>query len=214
MADWKLDLLTPANSALVLIDHQPQMGFGVQSHDRHTILNNVVGLAKAAKAFKIPTVLTTVASESFSGRLWPEIQAVFPEQKPIDRTSMNSWDDAKFRAAVKATGRKKIVIAALWTEVCLSMPTIEMLRDGFEIYIVTDASGGTTLEAHTMAVQRMVQAGAVPMTWMQTMLEWQRDWARVETYDAITGIAKEHGGAYGMGIRYAKDMFAAKEGGH
>jgi nicotinamidase-related amidase len=212
MADWKLDLLTPANSALVLIDHQPQMGFGVQSHDRHTILNNVVGLAKAAKAFNIPTVLTTVASESFSGHLWPEIQSVFPEQKPIDRTSMNSWDDPKFRAAVKATGRKKIVIAALWTEVCLSMPTIEMLREGFEIYIVTDASGGTTLEAHNMAVQRMVQAGAVPMTWMQTMLEWQRDWARTQTYDAVTGIAKEHGGAYGMGIRYAKDMFGAKEG--
>jgi nicotinamidase-related amidase len=125
---------------------------------------------------------------------------------------MNSWDDPKFRAAVKATGRKKIVIAALWTEVCLSMPTIEMLREGFEIYIVTDASGGTTLEAHNMAVQRMVQAGAVPMTWMQTMLEWQRDWARTQTYDAVTGIAKEHGGAYGMGIRYAKDMFGAKEG--
>jgi nicotinamidase-related amidase len=195
MTDWKLDLLTPANSALVLIDHQPQMGFGVQSHDRHTVLNNVVGLAKGTRAFKIPTVLTTVAAESFSGHLWPEIQAVFPEQKPIDRTSMNSWDDAKFRAAVKATGRKKIVIAALWTEVCLSMPTIDMLREGFEIYIVTDASGGTTLEAHNMAVQRMVQAGAVPMIWMQTMLEWQRDWARTETYDAITGIAKEHGGA-------------------
>lgn len=214
MSDWKLDLLTPANSALVLIDHQPQMGFGVQSHDRHMILNNVVGLAKAAKAFKIPTVLTTVAAESFSGQLWPEIQAVFPQQKPVDRTSMNSWDDAKFRAAVKATGRKKIVIAALWTEVCLSMPTIDMLREGFEIYIVSDASGGTSVEAHNFAIQRMVQAGAVPMTWMQTMLEWQRDWARTETYDAVTGIAKEHGGAYGMGIRYAKDMFGAKEGGH
>jgi nicotinamidase-related amidase len=206
------ELLTPQNSALVLIDHQPQMGFGVASHDRSTILNNVVGLAKAARSFKVPTILTTVAAKSFSGALWPEIQAVFPEQQPIDRTSMNSWDDANFRKAVQATGKKKIVMAALWTEVCLTMPTVEMIREGYQVYIVTDASGGTSKEAHDMAVARMIQAGAVPMTWLQTMLEWQRDWARTETYDNTTGIAKQHAGAYGMGIRYAKDMFAAQEG--
>lgn len=200
------ELLTPQNSALVLIDHQPQMLFGVASHDRQTVINNVTGLAKAAKVYKVPTVLTTVASKTFSGPLVPEVQAVFPEIKPIDRTSMNSWDDANFRKAVQATGRKKIVMAALWTEVCLSMPTVEMLREGFEVYIVTDASGGTSKEAHDMAVLRMVQAGAVPVTWQQVMLEWQRDWARTETYDAVTAVIKQHSGAYGIGVLYAKSM--------
>jgi nicotinamidase-related amidase len=199
-------LLTPQNSALILIDHQPQMAFGVQSIDRQMLLNNVVGLAKAGKAFKIPTVLTTVAEKTFSGPIFPQIKEVFPEIKPVDRTSMNSWDDAGFREAVQRTGRRKLVMAALWTEVCLSMPVIEMLREGFDIYIVTDASGGTSVEAHGMAIQRMIQAGAIPMTWTQVMLEWQRDWARQETYDAVTGIVRQHAGAYGMGVNYAKTM--------
>lgn len=199
-------LITPENSALILIDHQPQMTFGVQSIDRQILVNNVTGLAKAGKVFDIPTVLTTVAAKSFSGDIYPEIQAVFPDHVPVDRTSMNSWDDANFRAAVEKTGRKKVVIAALWTEICLVMPTIDMIQEGYEVYIVTDASGGTSVEAHERSVQRLVQAGAVPMTWLQVLLEWQRDWARQDTYDAVMNVCKEHAGAYGVGIRYAKSI--------
>lgn len=197
-------LLTPQDSALLLIDHQPQMAFGVQSHDRTLLHNNAVALAKAAKVFNVPTVLTTVAADTFSGPLWPDLQAVFPEITPIDRTTMNSWEDENFRKAVYQTGRKKLVIAALWTEVCLTFPALDAVAEGFDVYAVADASGGTSLEAHNMAMQRMIQAGVKPVTWMQVMLEWQRDWARVETYDAVTGIAKQHGGAYGIGIHYAK----------
>lgn len=202
-------LLTPQNSALILIDHQPQMSFAVASIDRQTLVNNVTGLAKGAKVFNVPTVLTTVAAKTFSGELFPEVQQVFPELTPIDRTSMNSWDDAGFKKAVKALGKKKLVIAALWTEVCLVMPVIDLLQEGHEVYIVTDASGGTSLEAHERAVQRLVQAGAVPMTWMQTVLEWQRDWARQETYAPVLEVAMHHGGAYGVGIRYAKSILGA-----
>lgn len=199
-------LLTPHDHVLLLIDHQPQMAFGVQSIDRQTLLNNTLALAKSARAFNVPTVLTTVAAASFSGPLWPELQAVFPHQTPIDRTTMNSWEDPKLVEAVKAHGKRRLVIAALWTEVCLAFPTIDALREGFEVFIVTDASGATTTEAQNVAVMRMVQAGAQPITWLQYLLELQRDWARAETYEVTTGIAKEHAGAYGIGIRYAKAM--------
>lgn len=205
-------LLTPQNSVLILIDHQPQMAFATRSIGTELLVNNVTGLAKAAKVFQVPTVLTTVAAKSFSGPLFPSVQKVFPEQVPIDRTTMNSWEDPKFVAAVQATGRKKLIIAALWTEVCLMGPALGAIDDGYEVYVVTDASGGVSTEAHEMAVERMIQAGAMPVTWLQVMLEWQRDWARQGTYDAVTAIAKEHGGAYGIGIGYAKDMFGAKEG--
>lgn len=207
-------LLTPQNSALILIDHQPQMAFATRSIDGQTLVNNVTGLAKSAKIFNVPTVLTTVAAKSFSGPLFPTVQAVFPSMKPIDRTTMNSWEDRNFLDAVKITGRKKLVMAALWTEVCLATAALSALDDGFEVYIVTDASGGVTTEAHDMAIKRMVQAGAVPVTWLQVLLEWQRDWARQETYDAVLAIAREHGGAYGQGIGYAKSMLGehASEG--
>lgn len=199
-------LLTPDSVALILIDHQPQMIFGVQSIDRQTLINNTAGLAKAAKIFNVPTVLTTVAADAFSGPLVPQVQSVFPDIVPVDRTSMNAWDDAKFRAAVEATGRKRVIIAALWTEVCLVMPVIDMLREGYEVFIVTDASGATSPEAHERSIQRLIQAGAVPAVWLQVALELQRDWARVETYDAVINLAKDHGGAYGAGIFYAKSM--------
>lgn len=199
-------LITPQNSALILIDHQPQMAFATHSIDGQALVNNVTGLAKSAKIFGVPTLLTTVAAESFSGPIFPPVQAVFPYLKPIDRTTMNAWEDKDFVAAVKKMDRRKLVIAALWTEVCLATATLSALDDDFEVYIVTDASGGVTLEAHEMAIQRMIQAGAVPMTWLQVLLEWQRDWARTETYDAVMEVAKEHGGAYGLGIGYAKVM--------
>lgn len=199
-----LDLLTPQNSQLIIIDHQPQMAFGVQSIDRQTLKNNVVALAKAAKVFKVPTTITTVETESFSGHTYPEILAVFPDSKIIERTSMNSWDDLNVRDALAANGRKKVVVAGLWTEVCNLMFALSAMKEGgYEIYMVADASGGTSKEAHDYSMQRMVQAGVVPMTWQQVLLEWQRDWARKDTYDATTGLLKEHSGAYGMGIDYA-----------
>lgn len=206
-----LDLLTSSNSALILIDHQPQMFFGVESANREIIQNNVVGLAKAAKIFKVPTILTTVAADSFSGPLIPQLQAVFPNQKPIDRTSMNSWEDKNFLSAVEKTNRKKLIMAALWTEVCLAFPAISAIKAGYDVYAVTDASGGTTLEAHNMAIQRMIHVGVTPVTWIQVMCEFQRDWARQETYNAVMEVAKEHAGAYGIGIFYAKMMLRNTE---
>jgi nicotinamidase-related amidase len=205
-------LLTPQNSVLILIDHQPQMAFATKSIDIVELRNNVTGLAKAAKAFGVPTILTVVAEKTFSGPIFPEVQAVFPDQKPIDRTTMNSWEDPRIVSAVQKTGRKKLVIAALWTEVCLVGPTLSAIDEGYEVYIVTDASGGVSNEAHNTAVRRLIQAGATPVTWLQVMLEYQRDWARQGTYAAVVGIAKEHGGAYGLGLIYAKTMFGSQEG--
>lgn len=205
-------LLTPDNHTLLLIDHQPQMAFATRSIDVAELRNNVTGLGKSAAAFKVPTILTTVAEKSFSGPIFPELQAVFPNQKPIDRTTMNTWEDQRVVDAVRKTGRKKVVMASLWTEVCLLEPALSAIDEGYEVYIVTDASGGVTKEAHDMAVQRMVQAGAQPMTWIQYLLELQRDWARGDTYGAVMGIVKEHAGGYGLGVIYAEKMFGAKEG--
>ncbi|KJF78101.1 hydrolase [Morganella morganii] len=202
----KLELLNSQNSAVIFIDHQPQMAFGVANIDRQQLKNNTVGLAKAAKIFNVPTIYTSVETESFSGYIWPELLAVHPELKPIERTSMNSWEDQKFVEAVKATGRKKLVMAALWTEVCLNFPTLMAIEAGYEVYIVTDASGGTSVDAHERSIDRMVQAGAIPVTWQQVLLEYQRDWARKETYDAVMGLVQEHSGAYGMGVDYAYTM--------
>ncbi len=207
MSNPKLDVLTPHNCQVIFIDQQPQMAFGVQSIDRQVLKNNVVGLAKAAKVFNIPTIITTVESESFSGYTYPELLDVFPGQKLLERTSMNSWDDQKVRDALAANGRKKVVVAGLWTEVCNNSFALCAMGEGdYEIYMVADASGGTSKDAHDYAMQRMVQAGAVPVTWQQVMLEWQRDWARRETYDAVMAIVKEHSGAYGMGVDYAYTM--------
>lgn len=204
MSQEKLELLTPTNSQVIFIDQQPQMAFGVQSIDRQVLKNNVVGLAKAAKAFNIPTTITAVESESFSGFTYPELLDVFPDQPTLERTSMNSWDDQKVRDALRKNGRSKVVVSGLWTEVCnTTFALCAMLEGGYEIYMVADASGGTSHEAHDFAMQRMVQAGAVPVTWQQVLLEWQRDWARKESYDAVMEIVKEHSGAYGMGVDYA-----------
>ncbi|KVL34693.1 hydrolase [Burkholderia territorii] len=207
MSNPKLEVLTPQNSQLIFIDQQPQMAFGVQSIDRQTLKNNVVGLAKAAKAFNIPTTITTVESESFSGFTYPELLDVFPNQKTLERTSMNSWDDQKVRDALAANGRKKVIVSGLWTEVCNTTFALSAMLEGdYEIYMVADASGGTSKDAHDFAMQRMIQAGVVPVTWQQVALEWQRDWARRDTYDAVMAVAKEHSGAYGMGIDYAYTM--------
>ena len=202
-----LEVLTPQNSQLIFIDQQPQMAFGVQSIDRQTLKNNVVGLAKGAKAFNIPTTITTVETESFSGHTYPELLAVFPNHNILERTSMNSWDDQNVRDALAAAGRKKVIVSGLWTEVCNTTFALSAaLEGGYEIYMVADASGGTSVDAHKYAMDRMVQAGIVPMTWQQVLLEWQRDWARKETYNEVIGIVQEHSGAYGMGVDYAYTM--------
>lgn len=199
-------LLTPDNCVMTLIDHQPQMLFGVTSIDRQTVINNTVALAKAAKVFNVPMVLSTVETKSFSGYLWPQLVAVYPDQEPIERTSMNAWEDKNYVAAIARTGRKKIVMAGLWTEVCVCFPAIQAMEDGYEVYVVADACGDVSQMAHDMAMQRMIQAGAVPMTWLQVLLELQRDWARKETYEAVIDIVKQHAGAYGVGVEYAYTM--------
>jgi nicotinamidase-related amidase len=206
MANY-LELLTPQNSQLLFIDQQPQMAFGVQSIDRQVLKNNVVALAKAAKVFKVPTTITTVETEGFSGHTYPELLAVYPDNKLIERTSMNSWDDQNVRDALAANNRKKVVVSGLWTEVCNCMFAIDAIREGgYDIYMVSDASGGTSIDAHKYAMDRMVQAGVVPMVWQQVLLEWQRDWARKDTYDAVMNVVREHSGAYGMGVDYAYTM--------
>jgi nicotinamidase-related amidase len=192
---------------MIFIDQQPQMAFGVQSIDRQVLKNNVVALAKSAKVFNIPTIITTVETESFSGNTFPELLDVFPGKDILERTSMNSWDDQKVRDALKANGKKKVVVSGLWTEVCNNTFALcAMLEGDYEIYMVADASGGTSKDAHDFAMQRMIQAGVIPVTWQQVMLEWQRDWAHKETYNAVMDIVREHSGAYGMGVDYAYTM--------
>ena len=199
--------LTPGESVLALVDYQPQMAFGIQSHPRQFVLNNAVILAKAAKLFKVPVVLTTIEGESFSGAMLPEVQSLFPDQTPIDRSSMNSWEDVNFKKAIQKTGKKKLIIAGWWTEVCACFPAVQAIQEGYEVYVATDACGDISVEAHERAVQRVFQAGAVPMTSAQVMFEWQRDWGRSETYEGCMEILKAHTD-YGIGVRYAKAIFA------
>jgi nicotinamidase-related amidase len=200
-------LLTPDNCALILIDHQPFQFAGLRSHDTQTIINNVVGLAKSAKAFNVPTLLTTVVEER-GGYLLKQLQDVFPGQKPINRTSINTWEDARCVDWVKKTGRKKIVMAALWTEICLAMPAIHALGEGYEVYIVTDASGGVSVEAHEVAIQRMVQAGAVPLTWTVFASELQRDWARTATVPVLAEMLMQHMGNVGTSLMWELQLLA------
>jgi nicotinamidase-related amidase len=207
LPDTDAGLITADNSALVFIDHQPQMSFGVASGiDRQLLVNNVLMLAKGAKDFGVPVILTTVETESFSGAMWPQLLDIFPNQKPIERTGMNSWDTPAFRDAIKATGKKNILLSGLWTEVCITWPTLNMLAEGYNIYVVDDACAGTSAAAHEAALSRMTQAGAVRMTAVAAVLEFQRDWAKREHYDALMDIFREHGGAYGVGIEYAYTM--------
>src|SRR5262245_20198530 len=199
-------LYTPADSAVVFIDHQPQMTFGVANMDRAMLINNVTLMAKVAKEFQVPTVLTAVETEGFSGYVWPQLLDVFPGQPVIERTSMNSWDDPGFRKAIEATGRKNIILTGLWTEVCVTWPTVEMLGAGYNIYVVEDCCGATSVPAHEAALSRMVQAGAVRLTTIAALLEWQRDWKNHDHYNALMNILKQHAGAYGSGVEYAYTM--------
>lgn len=199
-------LLTKENTVVAFIDHQPQMTFGVANLDRAALINNVTLLAKGAKEFGVPTVLTAVETESFSGYLWPDLLNVFPGQPVVERSSMNAWDDEGFREAIKATGRKNVLLAGLWTEVCITWPAIDMIAAGYNLYVVEDACGATSVAAHEAALSRMVQAGVTRLTTIATVLEFQRDWKIREHYDALMGLFKQHGGAYGSGIEYAYTM--------
>ena len=199
-------LLTPDNCVVTQIDLQPQMLFGVTNFDRQAVINNNVALAKATRIFEIPYVLTTVETKGFSGNTWPQVQAIHPDVTPIERSTMNSWDDEKFVAAVKKTGRKKIVLAGLWTETCVALPTVQAIQDGFEVFVVEDCCGDVNQLSHDNAMKRVVQAGARPVTALSVILEWQRDWALKDTYDAVMDLAKTHFGAYGSGVEYAYTM--------
>lgn len=205
-------LLSPADHTLIMIDFQSQMAFATKSIDAVSLRNNAGLVADAAAGFKVPTILTTVAEKSFSGPMFTEVTAPFPGQVMLDRTSMNSWEDAQVTDAVNRIGRGRIVLCGLWTSVCIVGPALSAIEQGFEVYVIADACGDVSDEAHERAMDRMVQAGAVPITALQYLLELQRDWGRAETYDLTTGIAKVRGGGYGLGIIYAKSMFGASEG--
>ncbi|KTF68350.1 isochorismatase family protein [Sphingomonas sp. HT-1] len=207
-------LLDPTDHMLLLIDFQSQMAFATKSIAAELLRNNAALVANAAAGFGVPTILTTVAEKSFSGPMFDEITAPFPGQTLLDRTSMNTWEDAAVIAEVNRIGKARIVFAGLWTSVCIVGPVLSAVDQGFETYVITDACGDISTEAHERAVERMVNAGAHPMTSLQYLLELQRDWARSATYDMTTGVAKKWGGAYGLGVTYAKTMFGASEGGH
>lgn len=192
-------LLRPEDSILVLIDHQPYQLANLNSHDPHAVVNNATGLAKAAKAFGVPTILTSVV-EGRGGYIFPQITDVFPNQKVIDRTLINTWQDPKVVDVVKASGRKQLIMAGLWTEVCVAMPVIQALGESWDVTVVTDACGSVSVEAHQMAIQRMLAAGANVITWMALAAEWQRDWARMETAGKVTDVMIQH--AAGSGIAY------------
>ena len=204
-------LLRPEDSVVVLIDHQPYQFANLHSHEPTMIVNNVIGLAKTAKVFNIPTILTTVIEER-GGYLIKGLQDVFPDQKPINRTFINTWQDKRVVDAVKKSGRKQLVLAALWTEICLAMPAIQALGDDYDVFIVTDASGGVTAEAHDMAVRRMVAAGAVPITWMAAMGEWQRDWAREKSALDLAAVLADHGGASGVAFAWEMQLLVGRAG--
>lgn len=205
-------LLSPADHALVLIDHQSQMAFNTKSIDITNLRANAGILAETAKGFGVPTIISTISRESFAGPLFEEVSNAFPDAQIIDRTTSNAWEDQQFVARINAVGKQRLVICGLWTSVCCNGPVLSALEQGFEVYVVTDACGDCTAEAHERAVQRMIQAGARPITALTYLLELQRDWARTETYELTTGIARQYGGAFGIGIQYVKSMLAAHQG--
>lgn len=198
-----VDLLTPENCAIALIDYQPAMYFGVQSHDRLSIMHNAITLAKTAQLFKVPLVLSTVAKDSFSGPFMTEITSLFPDHPVVDRTSINAWLDADFKKAIESTKRKKIVVAGLWTEACVLFPTLDLLRMGYEVYVPTDACADISIEAHERSIQRLIQAGATPITSLQFLFELQQDWARGDTYEGVMKILKAES-PYGIQVSFSK----------
>ena len=199
-------LITPADCALILVDEQAGLAFAAGSADRQMLRGNAVALARTAQAFDIPVVVSTSASKVYSGPLMPPLRQVLPYVVPIERRNMNLWEDEAARTAVLSTGRKTLIFAGLLTEACVSFPVLSALEAGFDVRVVADACGGLTAESHAAALRRMEHAGAVPTSWLQLLLELQRDWTRHETYEAARGIVVDHGGGYGIGLDYARDM--------
>lgn len=206
-------LLRPEDSILVLIDHQPYQFTNLNSHEPTMIINNVIGIAKTAKVFNVPTILTTVIEER-GGYIIKGLQDVFPDQKPINRTFINTWEDSNVTDVVKKSGRKQLLIAGLFTEICVAMPAIQALDEGYDVFVVSDACGAVSLEAHEMAMQRMIQAGVVPINWMAVLYEWQRDWARQDTAVGVSGVVLEHGGASGVALAWELQLLATATQAH
>ncbi|KRD58763.1 chloroperoxidase [Flavobacterium sp. Root935] len=201
------ELLSPTNHALVMIDHEGQMAFATKSISMDVLRGNVGLVVGASKIFKVPTIITTVAEESFSGPVFPEILEAYPDKKTyIDRTTMNTWEDVNAHKAIVGKGKKKLVMGGLWTSVCIVGPVLSAISEGYDVYVITDASGDISKEAHDQSITRMVQAGAKPITSLQYLLELQRDWARQETYKPVNDLVVKYGGAYGIGVQYARDM--------
>lgn len=206
MRQYSNCLLDPSDAVMLLIDEQPQMFFGVENAPRCSIMNSVAGLAKTAKVFNVPCILTTVTAKTFAGSMYSKLLSIFPDVAPIDRTNINAWEDPKVKQAVTDTGRKTLIIAGLWTEACVTFPALSAIAEDYTVYVVADACGGASKTAHKMAMQRMIQAGVRPVTWEQVLLEFQRDWNNKDTYNAVMQIIKEHGGTYGIGVEYAEEF--------
>jgi nicotinamidase-related amidase len=204
------DPLTPQNSAVLMVDYQPQFVFSVQSIDVSKLINNAEGLAKAAKVFEVPTFYATISADKFGGPFFRQLTSARPDLKPFDRTAINPMEDTALGQAIRKSGRKKLLVSGLWTDSCVTLPVLSALKEGYEVYVVVDASGDVSKESHDMAVQRMVQAGAVPVTWLAVMLEWQGDWKRSVTGAQVQQLAQQHGGAWGQGIDYFQKMVAPK----
>jgi nicotinamidase-related amidase len=201
-----IPLLKPDECALLLIDLQAGLAFGVESIDRQVLLNNTVALARTAGVFGVPIVVSTSATKVYSGPLMPAIQTVLPGVAAIERHNMNLWEDETVRAAVVGTGRRRLLISGLLTEACVSFPVLSALKDGYEVFVVADACGGLTETSHDLALRRMAAAGASMTSWLQVLLELQRDWTRKETYAGARAIVESNGGGYGIGLAYSRDM--------
>jgi nicotinamidase-related amidase len=201
-----IPLLTPPECTLLLIDHQAGLAFGVGSIDRQVLLNNTVALARTATVFGLPVVVSTSATKVYSGPLMPAIHAALPGVPVVERRNMNVWEDDAARTAVEQTGRRRLLVSGLLTEACVSFPVLSALADGYEVSVVGDACGGLTTAGHDLALRRMEAAGARMTSWMQVLLELQRDWTRHETYDGARAIVEANGGGYGIGLAYSRDM--------
>ncbi|QUS38051.1 hydrolase [Tardiphaga alba] len=199
-------LLQPEQCAVLLIDHQAGLAFGVESIDRQTLLNNTIALSRTAGTFNIPIIASTSATKVYSGPIMPAIAQYLPDVHPIDRRSMNVWEDDAARTAIERTGRRRLIVSGLLTEACVSFAVLSALADGYEVFVVGDACGGLSERSHDLAMRRMEAAGAQMTSWIQVLLEMQRDWTRRDTYEGARAIVEAHGGGYGIGLAYARDM--------
>ena len=206
-------LLQPSDCVFLFVDYQAGLAFGVESIGRQAVLNNAIALARTAVTFNVPVIASTSASKVYSGPLLPSLQAVIPSAKPIERRNMDVWEDQVARAAVIETGRKRLIVAGLLTEACVSFPVLSALKEGFDVFVVGDACGGLTPVFHDLALRRMESAGAQMTSWIQVLLEFQRDWThRQETYAGARAIVEANGGGYGIGLAYARDMISPRAG--